>query len=250
LWGAQPAPVRTPAPARIRRYAHFAFPGHVLPLPALQHVDQVIVSLPGWAATTSVSIGGNPVGYAGWRHRDTGVELLAVIAGFQPLIVSLGQRSDDPELRVDAWALPETIASGKALRNQLATIRRALVAVQRAVGQLGGRAVRDVELLGLVKQSQERFEWWVRAEHRVEALTPFLTHRRCPACQAWSRYDARWCRGCRHEFGPRDDFARDDAKAKAEREIASLMAQGAAMRGGPPSNPPGPPPAPPSTVGL
>jgi hypothetical protein len=222
------------------RYAHFHFPGHVPIAAAFRHVDTAVVQLPGWergaqgGATTPAEL----VGHQSWAHRPSRVELLAVVAGFQPLVVSIGQRSEDSRVSTDA-GLEGVASSGRALRSELATISRALRNVERHVHALGGWTVRDSELLGLVRHAQERFEWWVRAEHRVEELTPYLSHRSCPACRSWSKFDARWCRGCRHEFTAQDNFQRDDAKAAAEREIAALRADGIrAVQGGPPPPPP------------
>jgi hypothetical protein len=219
-----------------RRYVHFAFSGHVDIRAAMEVVDRAVVGLAGWAAEPTA---GADAGFRSWRHRPSGVELLMVVAGFQPLLLSVGQRSDDPA--VQSAGSPEHVAAvGRALRGQLAVTGEALRAVAAAVAHLGGRPVRDAELLPLARRAQERFEWWVKAEHRVEVLTPYLTHRRCPACNGWSQRDARWCRDCRREFTPQDNFRDDDARTGAEREIAALTAEGVrVVEGGPPPAPAG-----------
>ncbi len=224
MWGQQPAPAPRTPPARRLRYAHFVFPGQVV-AEAIGCIHLALTELGGWSATAGGAAAGELSGHHAWTRRDAAVELQAVIVGLQPVIVSVGQRSNDLRVRLDAASISESIAGGRALANQLATMRRALRAIERAVRSSGGWPVRDVDLLGHVRQAQERFDWWVRAEHRIEGLTGYLTHRRCPDCQGWSRHEARWCRCCGREFGPRDNLDRDDARASAEREIAALRAQ-------------------------
>jgi hypothetical protein len=240
MWGSPPTgSARNPSVHAGSRYAHFVFAGPVAAAAAMAAIDRAVTSLPGWRLESTGGFVRPPdvTGYQAFVHPDSGAELLAVIAGFQPLIVSVGQRSED--LRVETGASVQDVArSGTALRGQLATIARALKAVERSVRELGGRTVADAELLDLVKQAQERFEWWVAAEQRAELLARHLSHRSCPACGSWSSFDARWCRGCRYEFTPQDTFRRDDAKANAERELASLQAEGVRMvEGGPPPPP-------------
>lgn len=217
-----------------QRYAHFAFSGHVDIRATMEAVDQAVVGLPGWAAEPTAAA---DAGFRSWRHQPSGAELLMVVAGFQPLLLSVGQRSDDPA--VQSAGSPEHVAAvGRALRGQLAMTGATLRAVVAAVAHLGGRPVRDADLLPLARRAQERFEWWVKAEHRVELLTPYLTHRCCPACNGWSKQDARWCRDCQREFTPQDSFRDDDARANAEREIAALTAEGVrVVEGGPPPAP-------------
>jgi len=246
-----------------QRYAHFAFSGHLDIRAAMEAIDQAVVGLPGWAAEPTA---GADAGFRSWRHQPSGVELLMVVAGFQPLLLSVGQRSDDPA--VQSAGSPENVAAvGRTLRGQrtglaqdqnhgipdgdqvgrhglaqapFAVTGAALRAVAAAVAHLGGRPVRDADLLPLARRAQERFEWWVKAEHRVEVLTPYLTHRRCPACNGWSKQDARWCRDCQREFTPQDNFRDDDARTNAEREIAALTAEGVrVVEGGPPPAPAG-----------
>jgi len=219
-----------------QRYAHFAFSGHLDIRAAMEAIDQAVVGLPGWAAEPTA---GADAGFRSWRHQPSGVELLMVVAGFQPLLLSVGQRSDDPA--VQSAGSPENVAAvGRTLRGQLAVTGAALRAVAAAVAHLGGRPVRDADLLPLARRAQERFEWWVKAEHRVEVRTPYLTHRRCPACNGWSKQDARWCRDCQREFTPQDNFRDDDARTNAEREIAALTAEGVrVVEGGPPPAPAG-----------
>jgi hypothetical protein len=231
MWGQQPVRAVRTAPARRLRYAHFAFPGQVPVTGAIDRIDRALADLGGWSAagtgeTDQLS------GHRVWTHRDAAVELQAVVVGLQPLTVSVGQRSRDPHVRLDTRAIRRSLATARALDRQLATVRRALSAIERGVRFSGGWPVRDVDLPGYVEQARRRLEWWVWAEHRVEWLTRYLSHRRCSVCQGWSRHDARWCRCCRYEFGPRDDMDRDDARAGAEREVAALNARGVAMRGG------------------
>jgi hypothetical protein len=219
------------------RYTHFVFSGHVGVRVAVDAVDRAVVGLPGWTADGSTA--GVDAGFRSWRHQPSGVELLMVVAGFQPLLLSVGQRSDDPA--VQSGGSPDNVAAvGRALRGRLAVTGTALRAVGSAVGHLGGRSVRDAEFLPLARRAQERFEWWVQAEHRVEVLTPYLTHRRCPACNGWSKHGMRWCRDCQREFTPQDNFRDDDARTSAEREIAALTAEGVrVVEGGPPPDPAG-----------
>jgi hypothetical protein len=240
MWDSPPTgSARHPSVHAGSRYAHFVFLGPVAAAAAMATISRAVTALPGWRLASAGGVATPPdvTGYQAFAHPDSGVELLAVIAGFQPLVLSVGQRSED--LRVETRASAQDVArSGAALRGQLATIARALKAVERSVRELGGRTVSDAELLGLVRQAQERFEWWVAAEHRAEQLARHLSHRSCPVCGSWSSFDARWCRGCRHEFTPQDTFRRDDAKASAERELASLRAEGVrVVEGGPPPPP-------------
>lgn len=195
----------------MRRYAHLQFPGQVGIDAAVNQLERAIAALPGWQPVGHA--GAATVGYQSWIHSRTGVELLAVVAGFQPLVVSVGQRS-------------------VGRRGRHGALSAALGSVERTVLAVGGRVVPDAELPGLVRQAEERFEWWVRAEHRMESLAPYLTHRSCPACDDWSGFDARWCRSCRHEFTAQDNHDRDDAKAAAERELAELRADGLHPGGG------------------
>jgi hypothetical protein len=240
MWGSPPARSARHAPVRTgSRYAHYVFTGPLPAATAMAAITRAVAALPGWRLSTAGGSAASPdvTGYQAFTHPDSGVELLAVIAGFQPLVVSVGQRSED--LRVETGASAQDVArSGAALRGQLAIVSRALKAAERSARELGGRTVADAELLGLVRQAQERFEWWVAAERRAEQLARHLSHRSCPVCQGWSSSEARWCRGCGHEFTPQDTFRRDDAKAGAERELAALRAEGVrAVEGGPPPPP-------------
>jgi hypothetical protein len=241
MWGSPPTrSARHVSVQAGSRYAHFVFPDPVAAGVASAAVHRAVTALPGWRASTAGSAteaSAEVTGYQAFVHPDTGVELLAVVAGFQPLVLSVGQRSED--LRVSSSAgFQEVARSGTALRGQLATLARALKAVERSARELGGRTAGDAELLGLVRQAQERFEWWVAAEHRAEQLAPCLSHRSCPVCQSWSSFEARWCRSCRHEFTPQENFGRDAAKAGAERELAALRMEGMrASEGGPPPPP-------------
>jgi hypothetical protein len=195
----------------LRRYAHVQFPGQVGIDAAVEQLERTIAARPGWQPAGSA--GAAARGHQSWVHPRTGAELLAVVAGFQPLVISVGQRS-----------------AGGHRRNRV--VADALGSVERSVLAAGGRVVADADLPGLVRQAQERFQWWVRAEHRMESLAPYLTHRACPACDDWSRFDARWCRSCQREFTAHDDVDRDDAKAAAERELDELRAAGLRPGGG------------------
>jgi hypothetical protein len=195
----------------LRRYAHLQFPGQVGIDAAVDQLERAIAARPGWQPVGHT--GAAVLGYQSWVHPRAGVELLAVVAGFQPLVVSVGQRS----------------AGG---RRRHGVVADALGSVERSVLAVGGRVVPDADLPGLVRQAQERFEWWVRAEHRMESLAPYLTHRCCPDCGDWSRFDARWCRSCRHEFTAQDNHDRDDARAAAEQELDELRADGLRPGGG------------------
>jgi hypothetical protein len=209
-----------PRPGRVRsRYANFWLPDRVSPAMAIGH---------GQAAIGGGGLGWHPdgrgygvegaVGYASSTHRSTGLQLVLLVAGIRPLIISVGQRG------------------GRAPREDVAVLGQALRNIAAAYRALGGWIVTERDLLGLVRQAQVHADWLVAAEQRVEQLTPCLTHRACPLCRAWSRYEARWCHACRYEFTPQDNFARDDARARAEREIGAFQAQSG----------PGAPPPPPS----
>jgi hypothetical protein len=195
----------------LRRYAHLQFPGQVGIDAAVVQLERAIAARPGWQPVGHA--GAAALGYQSWVHPRAGVELLAVVAGFQPLLVSVGQRS-----------------AGR--RGRHGALLDALSSVERSVLAVGGRVVPDADLPGLVRQAHERFAWWVGAEHRMESLVPYLTHRCCPDCGDWSRFDARWCRTCLREFTPQDNHDRDGARAAAEQELDELRADGLRPGGG------------------
>jgi hypothetical protein len=195
----------------LRRYAHLQFPGQVGIDAAVVQLERAIAARPGWQPVGHA--GAAALGYQSWVHPRAGVELLAVVAGFQPLLVSVGQRS-----------------AGR--RGRHGALLDALSSVERSVLAVGGRVVPDADLPGLVRQAHERFAWWVGAEHRMESLVPYLTHRCCPDCGDWSRFDARWCRSCLREFTPQDNHDRDGVRAAAEQELDELRADGLRPGGG------------------
>jgi ribosomal protein L40E len=194
-----------------RSYLHIWLPVQRSLATAFQAVEGAVASVPGWAP--AIGEGGGNDGYRVWRHRDTGAALLAVAVGLDPLVLSIGQGSADGD--------PGGGESGAAW----AALRDAVAAVRRGAPAFGGREVGDAGLLPLVRQARERLEWRAAAEARAEALERRLDQRVCPSCGAWSRYQARWCQGCRYEFSPSDNFQRDEARAGAERELAELRPQ-------------------------
>jgi ribosomal protein L40E len=192
-----------------RAYLHVWLPAQRSLATAFQAVEGAVASVPGWAP--AIGDGGGNDGYRVWRHRDTGAALLAVAVGLDPLVLSIGQGTAEG----DDLGGGESGAARAALRDAVAAVRRGAPA-------FGGREVSDAGLLPLVRQARERLEWRVAAEARAEALERRLGQRVCPSCGAWSRYQARWCQGCRYEFSPSDNFQRDEGRGAAERELAEL----------------------------
>jgi hypothetical protein len=221
-------------PGRVRyQYANFWLPDQVSPAMAIRHAQAAIGGRLGWSPDSP----GQALGYATWTHRASGLQLLLVLAGFRPLVVSVGQRRER-EVSTRHAGPSDMAAAGRTMRGDLAVVGQALKRIDAAYRSLGGRIVTEAQLLGLVRQAQEQSDLMAATEHRLEQLAPFLTHRRCPVCGTWSRHDARWCHACRYEFTPNDNFARDDATARAQREIGAFR-----MR----HDPNGPPPPPPTT---
>jgi hypothetical protein len=207
---------------------------------AIWQVQTAIGGRLGWYPNSPRPGTGDAMGHATWTHHDTGLQLLLVVAGLRPLIVAVGQRREREAALGNAgpndWA-----AAGRTLRSDLAVVGQALKRIDVAYRTIGGRTVAEHQLLGLVRQAQEQSDWTVAAEHRLEQLKPCLTHRQCPLCRTWSRHQARWCHACRYEFTPQDNFARDDATARAQREIGTFRMQQSTS--GPPP-PPSPSPSP------
>jgi hypothetical protein len=232
-WGR--APVQ---PGRVRsQYANFWLPDQVPPAMAIWQAQAAIGGRLGWHPNSPAQGAGDAMGYATWTHRDTGLQLLLVLAGLRPLIVAVGQRKER-EVSLDNAAPSDLAATGRTMRGDLAVVGQALKQIDLAYRTLGGRTVAEGQLLGLVRQAQEQSDRMVAAEHRLEQLTPCLTHRLCPMCRTWSRHQARWCHACRYEFTPQDNFARDDATARAQREIDAFR-----MQASPSAPPPAPPPS-------
>lgn len=223
---------------RVRsQYANFWLPEQVTPAMAIWQAQAAIGGRRGWHPDDPGHGAGDAVGYATWTHHATRLQLLLILAGLRPLIVSVGQRRE--RAASEGRAGPsEVAAAGRTMRNDLAVMGQALKQIGAAYRTLGGRPVAEAHLVGLVRQAQEQSDWMVATEHRLEQLAPCLTHRRCQMCGTWSRNEARWCHACRYEFTPHDNFARDDATARAEREIGAFR-----MQSDPSVPPPPPPPA-------
>ena len=128
-----------------RSYVHLWLPAHSSLTTAFEAVERAVRSAPGWAAALGDQARHD--GYRVWRHGDSGVALLAVAVGLDPLVLSIGRGP------------PAGRGGDRALRDAVAALRRAVPA-------LGGREVADWELLPLVRQAQERMEWRALAEAR------------------------------------------------------------------------------------
>ena len=123
---------------RVRsQYANFWLPEQVTPATVIWQAQAAIGGRRGWHPDNPGHGAGDAVGYATWTHHTTRLQLLLILAGLRPLIVSVGQRRERPASEGRAGP-SEVAAAGRTMRNDLAVVGQALKQIGAAYRTLGG----------------------------------------------------------------------------------------------------------------
>jgi hypothetical protein len=215
------------------RYAFYRLPDSVQGQAVLDRVDAELRTGERWRA---VRAGANA--YRTWLHQVSGEQVSMVVAGYRPLIMSIGpHRSTTPPPTGSPGPGATPASSSPTTRPSQPAVDEALSIAHRAVLAFQGQELLDQHVLALVGQAQQAFEEWVQREQRAAQLQLSLDTRACPSCGNRCPSQARGCPSCQYRFTAADDAQRDSARAKAVNELRLLKAGGR-----PPATPPPPPP--------